>query len=94
MTSPSHGLTAGIANNLKRLMADQGLKTRELADLSDLGERRLSEILEARSEVGALEVMQLAAAVRAEPSDLFAGIAWVPTGKGRGEYRMIDPEGG
>ena len=55
------------------------METREVT-VAELGERaelspgRIDLLLEAKEEAGALEVMRLAAALEAEPDDLFVGL--------------------
>jgi hypothetical protein len=90
MSSPSQGLLTGFAGNVKRLMDLRGVGPGELAERADMSPARLEEILGARSEAGALEVMRLAAALEGEPAELFDGLTWVADGEGGGEYRYTE----
>jgi hypothetical protein len=65
----------------------------ELGELAELSPSRIELLLEAKAEAGALEVMRLAAALEAEPGDLFDGLDWVANPRGGGEYRY-DESGG
>jgi hypothetical protein len=46
----------------------------ELGEVAELSPDRIELLLEAKDEAGALEVMRLAAALEAEPGDLFEGL--------------------
>jgi hypothetical protein len=59
----------------------------ELGERAELSPNRIELLLEAKEEAGALEVMRLAAALEAEPGDLFDGLHWVANSRGGGEYR-------
>jgi hypothetical protein len=63
----------------------------ELGELAELSPGRIELLLDAKEEAGALEVMRLAAALEAEPDDLFDGLHWVANTRGGGEYRYEEP---
>jgi transcriptional regulator with XRE-family HTH domain len=83
-----------LAKQVARLQTERGLSIEELAGRASIDRAELERILRAEAEVGADVILLLSAALGVEPGELLNGIAWVRDGKGGGEYRVDDPEGG
>jgi DNA-binding Xre family transcriptional regulator len=82
-----------FAAQVSRLHGERGLSPEELAERSGIDRAELGSILSGEGEVTADTILLLCAALEVVPGELLDGIAWVPDGRGGGEYRLQDPEG-
>ena len=68
------------------------LSAEELAGASRIDQQTVEAIREARREPTAEDLVRLAGVLNVPVGELLAGVAWVPDGKGGGEYHAADPE--
>lgn len=74
MPGESKDFLRGFASNLRRLIAERSLSVTEVAERANVKVGHIEAALEAREDLGALEIIRLAAALGATPQDLFEGL--------------------
>jgi transcriptional regulator with XRE-family HTH domain len=90
MSKPSDDPEGHFAERIARLQRDLGLSDEVLAARAKLSPDELVRILRGQGPIPLDTVLLLAGTLGVEPGKLLGGIAWVPDGKGEGEYRPSD----
>lgn len=82
-----------FAANIERLIEERGLSLDALAARAELGRDEIEEILRGEVEARASAIYRLAGVLGVDPGEFFAGIEWIPDGRGGGVYRVEDSPG-
>ena len=88
MVDPRTAIAKQFAANVARAQRDRQVGSVELATRSGLDRAEIDAILAAEVVVGTLEIYLIAGALEVEVAELFAGIRWVPDGRGGGEVEL------
>ena len=86
-------LVRDLAANLRRFREEAGLKEEELAGVAEIGVEFLIELEEAGGAIPAIGVvLRLAGALKRRPSELVAGVEWVPfqLNQGKGRFEVVE----
>ncbi|MBS1861206.1 MAG: helix-turn-helix domain-containing protein [Actinobacteria bacterium] len=86
-------LVRDLAANLRRFRGEAGLEEEELAEAAEIGVEFLIELEEAGGAMPAIGVvLRLAGALGRRPSELVAGVEWVPfqLKKGKGRFEVVE----
>jgi transcriptional regulator with XRE-family HTH domain len=90
MSQKSKDARMRFAANVERLRSRRGYSVDRLAERSLIPRAGIEAILRGEAEAHVDSIYRLAGALEVSPGELYEGVAWVPDGKGGGEYR-IDP---
>lgn len=88
-------LIRGLAANLTRCREEAGLTRDDLAEAAEVGIEHLIELEEAGGTIPSIGVvLRLAGALGGRPSDLVAGVGWVPfeISTGQGWFEVVEDE--
>jgi transcriptional regulator with XRE-family HTH domain len=81
---------ARFAANVERLRHREGISVAELVRRSELDQETVEELLLGEAEPRLDTIYLIAGALGVDPANLFDGVAWIPDGRGGGEYRFCD----
>jgi transcriptional regulator with XRE-family HTH domain len=90
MADPKEEARSRFAANVDRLRRRSGVSVTELAERSELELETVEELLGGAAEPHLDTIYLIAGALGVDAAALFDGVAWVPDGRGGGEYRFRD----
>ncbi len=79
-----------FAANVERLRRRDGITIAELVERSELDRETIEGLLRGETEPHLDTIYLIAGALGVDPANLFEGVAWIPDGRGGGEYRIRD----
>jgi transcriptional regulator with XRE-family HTH domain len=91
MTDKSKDARIRFGANVERLRSSRGYSLDRLAERSQLERAEIEAILRGEAEIDVDSVYLLAGSLGVSPGDLYEGVAWVPDGRGGGEFRVDEP---
>jgi transcriptional regulator with XRE-family HTH domain len=74
MPTENENFIQAFASNLRRLIDSRSMSTAEVAGRAGIPVGHLEATLEAREELGALEIVRLAVALDVDPQSFFDGL--------------------
>jgi transcriptional regulator with XRE-family HTH domain len=90
MADPKEEARLRFATNVDRLRRRSKVSVAELAERSELDLETVEELLAGVAEPHLDTIYLVAGALGVDAAALFDGVAWIPDGRGGGEYRFQD----
>jgi transcriptional regulator with XRE-family HTH domain len=92
MTDRNREAQERFGANVEGLRQRRGMSVEALAELCQLDQKEIGELLSGETEASANTVYLLAGALGVDPADLFQGMTWVPPADGGSGYVIEDPK--
>ena len=93
MSDSKQKVRSRFAANVERLRRRDGISVAEIAERTELDHQTVEDLLHGKAEPHLDTIYLIAGALKVDPARLFDGVAWIPDGRGGGEYRFGDKRG-